>query len=164
MIGLEWAQALEQPNDASTTPAGARRAWLHKAPERHVLELYRRAAAAEPDLPAPWWLRALAAGSIRSRRDAFLIEDRVAKLLDSRPGWVFVPWGADGETGYWEYMPSERLLDGPGIPTTLQFTDRHLGWLDLVPPHAGYTPPRAVVVNGPADLRANLSMFESLAP
>jgi hypothetical protein len=162
-IALEWAQAVEQPAvDSATSPAEGRRGWLHQAPEREVLALYRSATEIEPDLPAPWWLRALTAGKLRSRAEGFLIEDRLARLLDARTGWVFVPWGADGDTGYWEYMPSERTLTEPGVPTTLSLTDRHDGWIDVHPVHAGEDQRTPIAVAGLADLRANLARIESL--
>ncbi|WP_352231546.1 hypothetical protein [Actinokineospora sp. NBRC 105648] len=164
LIGLEWSEALEQPSTpAAGAPGQARRAWVHRAPEAQVLALYRAAASAEPGLPAPWWLRAVAAGSMGSRREGFAVEDRVAKLLDARPGWIFVPWGIDGDTGYWEYMPSERALAEPGMPTTLAHTHRHPGWVDVVAVHAG-RPPAPIAVGGIPDLRANLSRLESLRP
>ncbi|WP_026421726.1 hypothetical protein [Actinokineospora inagensis] len=164
LIGLEWSEALEQHNGApATAPAEARRAWVHRAPEPQVLALFHAASAAEPRLAAPWWLRALAAGELGSRREGFAVEDRVAKLLDARPGWVFVPWGVDGDSGYWEYMPSERALAEPGMPTTLAHTHRHTGWVDVFPVHAG-PQPAPIPVAGLPDLRANLSRLESLAP
>jgi len=163
MIALEWAQAVEQPAVGSARrPAEARRGWLHRAPEREVLSRYRIAIEVDPDLPAPWWLRALAVGSLGSRAEAFAVEDRVARLLDARTGWVFVPWGVDGDTGYWEYMPSERTLTEPGVPTTLSLTDRHPGWIDVYPVHAGEAQRPPVAVAGLADLRANLARIESL--
>ncbi|HVK21581.1 MAG TPA: hypothetical protein VM677_09510 [Actinokineospora sp.] len=164
MIGLEWAEALEQPFGAQPgTPAEARFSWVHRAPEVQVIALFLAARTADPSVPAPWWLRAVAAGTLTSRLEGFLIEDRVTKLLDARPGWVFVPWGEEGEPGYWEYMPSERALSRPGMPTTLAHTDRHTGWIDVVPVHAGPTPP-PIAVAGLADLRANLARLESLTP
>ncbi|MGQ0839555.1 hypothetical protein [Actinokineospora sp.] len=164
LIGLEWADALEQPVAAAAArPAEARKSWVHRAHEAQVLALYLAAKAAEPDVPAPWWLRAVAAGALPSRREGFLVEDRVTKLLDARPGWVFVPWGVDGDTGYWEYMPSERRLSEPGMPTTLAHTDRHPGWIDVVAVHAG-PPPAPIAVAGMADLRSNLARLESLTP
>lgn len=164
LIGLEWSTALEQPAGLpATAPAGARRSWVHRAPESQVLALYRAATAAESRLPSPWWLRAMDSGALESRLEGFLVEDRVAKLLGARPGWVFVPWGVDGDTGYWEYMPSERMLGEPGIPTTLAYTDRHAGWIDVVPVHSG-RPPDPIAVAGLADLRANLARLESLRP
>jgi hypothetical protein len=60
-------------------------------------------------------------------------------------------------------MPSERALSVPGVPTTLVLTDRHPGWLDVIPVHAGETPP-PIAVQGLADLRANLARLESLRP
>ncbi|WP_424183560.1 hypothetical protein ACOBQX_16345 [Actinokineospora sp. G85] len=148
-----------------TTPSEARRAWVHRAPESQVMALYRAAIESSPhsDLPAPWWLRAMAAGGLSSRRQGFSVEDRVAKLLTARPGWIFVPWGLEADTGYWEYMPSERRLAEPGVPTTLAYTHRHGGWLDVVPVHARTAPP-AIAVDGLVDLRKNLARFESLAP
>lgn len=163
-IGLEWTQAIEQwGGQQAATPAEARKAWVHRAPEQQVLALYRTACESDPELPAPWWLRALAAGSLQSRAEGLIVEDRVAKLLASRPGWVFVPWGVDGDSGYWEFMPSERALSEPGVPTTLVLTDRHQGWIDVIPVHAGEAPP-PVAVRGLADLRANLARLESLTP
>lgn len=164
-IGLEWSQAIEQwGGERATSPADARAAWVHRAPEQHVLAFYLAAREQDPGLPAPWWLRALAAGTIRSRAEGFSVEDRVAKLLGSRPGWVFVPWAAEGDSGFWEYMPSERALTVPGVPTTLMLTDRHTGWIDIVAVHAGDTAPQPITVAGLADLRSNLARFESLRP
>jgi hypothetical protein len=167
MIALEWSQAIE-PHTAlssiasATKPSETRRAWVHRAPEDQVLTLYRTAAEVDPELPAPWWLRALAAGTLSSRPEGFLLEDRVAKLLDARPGWVFVPWSTEGDTGYWEYMPSERRIDGPAVPTTLILTDRHAGWLDIFPVHHTGKNPDPLAVRGLADLRGNLARWESV--
>lgn len=136
---------------------------MHRAPETEVLALYLDAIQVDPTLPAPWWLRALATGSLKSRAEAFTVEDRVARLLDARTGWVFVPWGADGDTGYWEYMPSERTLTVPGVPTTLSLTDRHPGWIDVYPVHAGEAQRPPIAVGGLPDLRANLARIESLS-
>lgn len=166
MIGLEWSQAIEPHTAAErmshpTKPAETRRAWVHRAPEEQVVTLYRSAVSVDPDIAAPWWLRALAEGELNSRTEGFMLEDRVAKLLESRPGWVFVPWATEGDCGYWEYMPSERRVSGPAMPTTLVLTDRHPGWLDVYVVHAGDAP-EPLQVKGPADLRANLARFESL--
>lgn len=164
LIGLEWSQAIEMWGaEDATTPAGTRRAWLHRAPEAQVMALYRTIRKADPDAPAPWWLRAVAAGNLNSRAEGFAVEDRVAKLLLARPGWVFVPWATEGSSGYWEYVPSERKLDEPGMPTTLILTDRHPGWIDVLRVHSGETP-EPVAVRGLADLRANLARFESMGP
>jgi hypothetical protein len=164
MVGLEWSQAVEQwGGDDATSPAGARRSWLHRAPEQQVMALYQTIRRSDPDAPAPWWLRALAAGNLDTRAEGFAVEDRVTKLLSARTGWVFVPWGADGDSGYWEFVPSERNLVEPGMPTTLMFTDRHPGWLDVIRVHAGPTPD-PVAVRGFADLRANLARLESMLP
>jgi len=164
LIGLEWSQAIEQwGGENATTPAETRRSWLHRAPEQQVLALYRTIHASDPDAPAPWWLRALAAGTLQTRLEGYTVEDRVAKLLSARSGWVYVPWSADGDSGFWEYVPSERKLTEPGVPTTLMLTDRHGGWIDVIRVHVGDAP-AAVAVAGLADLRANLARVESLAP
>ena len=166
MLGLEWSQAIEQwggENDA-TTPAETRRSWLHRAPEAQVLTLYRAIQEADPEAPAPWWLRALAAGTLTSRLEGFTVEDRVSKLLSARTGWVYVPWGADGDSGFWEYVPSERKLTAPGVPTTLMLTDRHTGWIDVFRVHPSEASPAPIAVAGLADLRANLARVESLGP
>ena len=164
MIGLEWSQAIEQwGGQNATSPAETRRSWLHRAPETQVLALYRTIRESGVDAPAPWWLRALEAGKLQSRAEGFAVEDRVAKLLSARTGWVYVPWSADGDSGFWEYMPSERKLDEPGVPTTLMLTDRHPGWIDVIRVHVGDTP-EPLAVQGLADLRANVARLESMAP
>jgi hypothetical protein len=164
LVGLEWSQAIEMWDaEDATMPAGTRRAWVHRAPEAQVLTLYRSIRRSGADVPAPWWLRALAAGNLSSRAEGFAVEDRVAKLLSARPGWVFVPWATEGSSGYWEYVPSERKLLEPGMPTTLILTDRHPGWIDILRVHAGGTP-EPVAVRGLPDLRANLARFESMGP
>jgi len=164
LIGLEWSQAIEQwGGENATTPAETRRSWLHRAPEQQVLALYRTIRASDPDAPAPWWLRALAAGDLQTRLEGYTVEDRVAKLLSARTGWVYVPWSTNGDSGFWEYVPSERKLTEPGVPTTLMLTDRHVGWIDVIRVHTGDAP-APVAVAGLADLRANLARVESLAP
>lgn len=164
MIGLEWSQAIEQwGGEDATVPAQARRSWLHRAPEQQVVALYRTIRAADPTAPAPWWLRAIVAGTLATRAEGFAVEDRAAKLLSARTGWVYVPWNTDGDSGYWEFVPSERHLTEPGVPTTLMLTDRHPGWLDVYRAHAG-PPPEPLAVHGLADLRANLAHLESLPP
>ena len=163
-IGLEWSAAIEQwGGERASCPADARGAWVHRAAEPQVLAFYLAARQHDPELPAPWWLRAMAAGAIRTRAEGFAVEDRVAKLLAARPGWVYVPWAAEGDSGFWEYMPSERALTVPGVPTTLVLTDRHPGFLDVIGVHAG-TAPAPIAVHGLADLRANLARLESLRP
>jgi len=165
LLGLEWSQAIEQwGGENATTPSETRRSWVHRAPEQQVLALYRAIIETDPEAPAPWWLRALAAGKLTSRLEGFSVEDRVAKLLPARPGWVYVPWTADGDSGFWEYVPSERKLTEPGNPTTLMLTDRHSGWIDVIRVHAGDRSPDPISVAGLADLRANLARVESLAP
>lgn len=163
MMELEWAGAIEQPfgiTDASR-PADLRVAWLHRAPEDEVLALYRAACAVSGPVPAPWWLRAVAAGTLASRADGFRVEDRIDRLLATRPGWEYVPWAADGESGYWEFMPSERGRHGHRIPTTILNTDRHPGWIDVLPAHSGTTP-APIPVAGLGGLRARLGEFEAV--
>lgn len=164
--GLQWSQAIELPHAVSdaTRPAEIRRAYIHRAPEAHVLALYREvcdADAPRPDVPAPWWLRALARGDIDSRVAAFRVEDRIAQLLLPRPGWEFVPWAADGESGYWEFMPSERGPSGYTVPTTVLNTDRHSGWIDVLPAHSGATP-EPLAISGLAGLRSRLGEIEAI--
>lgn len=164
--GLQWSQALELPSVAAmaSRPAEIRRAYIHRASEDQVLAMYREASGSldgAPDVPAPWWLRALARGDIDSRTTAFRIEDRIAQLLEPRPGWEFVPWAADGESGYWEFVPSERGRSGYSIPTTLLLTDRHSGWIDILPAHTGRTP-EPVAVDGLAGLRSRLGEIEAI--
>lgn len=163
---LEWSQALELPSTAAnaTSPAGIRRAYLHRAPEAQVLALYQEVCGdprGASGVPAPWWLRALARDELESRQAGFRVEDRVAQLLGPRPGWEFVPWAADGESGYWEFMPSERGRSGFSIPTTLLYTDRHPGWIDILQAHSRATP-TPIAVSGVAGLRARLGEFEAI--
>lgn len=163
--GLQWSQALRLPTTADTarTPAEIRRALVHRASQDYVLSLYRDACSGRepaPDVPAPWWLRALAAGKLESRALAFRIEDRITQLLLPRPGWEYVPWVADGESGYWEFLPSERGPSGFAIPTTVLFTDRHPGWVDLLPAHNGQSPD-PIAIGGVSDLRARLGKIEA---
>ncbi len=163
MLDLEWSQAIELPRFArpAMRPAELRQAWVHRAPEDAVLALYRRAGGDEDPPPAPWWLRAFASGKLDSRELGFRIEDRVAQLLGKRMGWEFVPWAADGESGYWEFMPSERGKSGHSIPTTVLNTDRHDGWIDVLPAHSGPAPD-PVAVAGLAGLRARLGELEAV--
>jgi hypothetical protein len=163
MLGLEWSQAIELPRvaDSATRPAEIRRAWVHRAPEDHVIALFRASSETNDALPAPWWLRAVATGRLNSRADGFRIEDRISQLLEPRPGWEYVPWAADGESGYWEFMPSERGPSGHRIPTTVLNTDRHDGWIDLLPAHSGTTP-TPIAVAGLAGLRSRLGEFEAV--
>jgi len=136
LASLDWAMAVELPGrpERIESPARGRLAWIHQAPDAQVLTLYRKAKAVDPTVVGAWWLRALDRGLIDSRSEAFDLEDQVHKTLTSRPGWVYVPWVGDGETGYWEYEPGE----GDGWhPTTIMMTDRHSGWLDASPPHRG---------------------------
>jgi hypothetical protein len=160
MATLEWSQAVEPAgtSDAAAAPADIRRAWIHRAPERQVVGLYRVLSQFEPELPAPWWLRALAAGGLPNRKAAFRMEDEVGELLASRPGWVYVPW----EDGYWEYVPSEMYAAGeaPTVPTTVLFTARHRGWLDVLPAHRGAVP-KLLAVRGVDDLRTRLDDIEA---
>jgi hypothetical protein len=163
MLDLEWSRAIELPQAAMTaaTPAELRRAWVHRAPEDNVLALYRASSGMVGPIPAPWWLRAIADGKLDSREQGFRVEDRIAQLLGRRPGWEFVPWAADGESGYWEFMPSERGKSGHAIPTTVMNTDRHPGWIDVLPAHTGRTPD-PIAVAGLAGLRSRLGEFEAV--
>ncbi|MEV0676893.1 hypothetical protein AB0I60_10240 [Actinosynnema sp. NPDC050436] len=161
MLALEWSHAIEPAGGAGVAagPAQGRRAWIHRADEQQVLALYR---AVGGTAPAPWWLRALDRGVLPSRAAGFAVEDEVTALLSARPGWVFVPWAAEGEVGYWEFVPSESGAHGPAEPTTAQFTDRHAGWVDLLPAHRGPGPRRPVEVT-PAELRERIADLENLA-
>ncbi|HWD04567.1 MAG TPA: hypothetical protein VG674_19165 [Amycolatopsis sp.] len=163
MLDLEWFQAIELPRFAKPVerPGDLRQAWIHRASEDLVLALYRRAASEQGPVPAPWWLRAVANGRLESRELGFRIEDRIQQLLTRRPGWEFVPWAADGESGYWEFMPSERGKSGHAIPTTVLNTDRHPGWIDVLPAHTSTAPP-PISVSGLAGLRARLGEFEAV--
>lgn len=160
--GLQWSQAIELPTsvDGAREPAGLRAAYVHRAPEDEVLALYR-SASANGRVAAPWWLRAVDRGALESRAEGFRIEDRVALLLAPRPGWEFVPWAADGESGYWEFMPSERAASGFTEPTTLLMTDRHDGWIDVLPAHSGATP-EPVAIRRIGGLRARLGEIEAI--
>ncbi|TNC26178.1 hypothetical protein FG385_13565 [Amycolatopsis alkalitolerans] len=161
--GLQWSQAIELPRDAAmaTRPAEIRRAWIHRAPESEVLSLFGAVTANGEPIASPWWLRALADGRLESRADGFRVEDRIAQLLSRRPGWEYVPWAADGESGYWEFMPSEGGRSGHRIPTTLLNTSRHDGWIDVLPAHSGTTP-EPIAVAGLAGLRSRLGEFEAV--
>ncbi|MEU6644962.1 hypothetical protein ABZ863_20700 [Saccharomonospora sp. NPDC046836] len=163
MVELEWSRAIELPRAAGTAtrPADIRVAWVHRAPEDRVLALYRAACANDEPVPSPWWLRAVAAGALESRELGFRIEDRIDKLLGRRPGWEYVPWAADGESGYWEFMPSEGGRSGHRIPTTILNTERHPGWIDVLPAHSGITP-EPIAVAGLGGLRARLGEFEAV--
>ncbi|TQJ03775.1 hypothetical protein FB471_3543 [Amycolatopsis cihanbeyliensis] len=163
MPELEWSQAIELPRvvAGATKPSDIRRAWIHRAAEEHVLALYRVACQAGGPVPAPWWLRALAAGELPSREYGFRVEDRIAQLLGRRPGWEYVPWSMDGESGYWEFMPSEGGKTGHRIPTTVLTTDRHPGWIDVLPAHSQGTPD-PITVAGLAGLRSRLGEFEAV--
>ncbi|MFC7342619.1 hypothetical protein [Saccharopolyspora griseoalba] len=157
---LEWSLATEShPVECDgATPASLRRSWIHTAPEQQVLGLYRKLHGARRRLPAPWWLRALDRGDIASREAAFEFEDAVHSVLAGRPGWVFVPWSGAGESGYWEYAPSDR---GPvHEPTAVVPTDEHQGRLDAVPAH-GEEEPLPVPVNGLDGLISILEKVES---
>jgi hypothetical protein len=107
---LRRSPAIELPRVAAsaTKPSEIRRAWVHRAPEDHVIALFRASSANGGPVPAPWWSRAVARGELEFRSNGFRIEDRIAQILGPRPGWEYVPWAADGESGYWEFMPSEQ--------------------------------------------------------
>jgi hypothetical protein len=163
MVELDWARAIEPPMEVAIArqPADIRTAWVHRAPEDQVLALYYATTATSDSVPSPWWLRAIAAGRLAHREDGFRVEDRVCRLLAPRPGWEYVPWGADGESGFWEFVPSERGPSGYRNPTTVLNTDRHPGWIDVLPAHTGRTP-EPIAVTGPGDLRARMGEFEAL--
>lgn len=157
---LEWSLATEaHPGTArATAPSAARRSWIHTAPETQVLALYRRLGGRKSKLPAPWWLRALDRGELPSRSAAFDIEDEVHTLLCDRPGWVFVPWADTGETGYWEYGPSDR--EPVKTPTTVVMTDQHPGWVNVIPAYDDEVP-LPIPVNQASGLLAVLPLAES---
>jgi hypothetical protein len=163
MVGLEWAGAIESTTGGlAATPAEARRSWIDRADERQVLELFKAVSKLEQTPPSPWWLRAVARGKLPNRTAGYAIEDEVTELLGNRPGWVYVPWADTGETGYWEFVPSESGVYGPAEPTTVQFTDRHSGWIDLLPAHRG--PGRRQPIDFTiADLRAQIEDIELIA-
>ncbi|HUQ56868.1 hypothetical protein [Lentzea sp.] len=163
MLSLEWSDALEVPNtfDLASTPADTRGSWVNKADEKQVLAAYRSVRAAG-NAPAPWWLRALDRGKLSSRAEGHALEDAVTGLLSSRPGWVFVPWADFGEVGYWEFVPSESGVYGPAEPTTVQFTDRHTGFVDLLPAHRGPGQRQALEFT-PAELREQIEDLENIA-
>ena len=157
---LEWSLATESqlPEFDGATPASLRRSWIHTAPQQQVLELYRKLHGARRQLPAPWWLRALDRGEIESRQTAFEFEDAVHAVLANRPGWVFVPWSGIGESGYWEYAPSDRAPMHE--PTAVVPTDEHQGMLVAVPAH-GEEEPLPVPVSGVDGLISILRKIES---
>lgn len=163
MPGLGWSQAVELPRTVAVAgaPAEARRAWIHHAEVEQVLTVYRAACVGRRPPASPWWLRALAAGALSSRAAAFEIEDNVAAFLGRRTGWVYVPWAQDGESGYWEYGPSERAENGVPNPTTVSHTDRHDGWIDVLPAHDDNAP-APVAVTGVAELRGRIEEFETI--
>lgn len=163
LLDLEWSRAVEPTGaiGSARRPSQTRRSWIHRAPERQVVGLYHSARRVVPDMSAPWWLRALAEGRLPSRLGGFAVEDQVSDLLAPRPGWFYVPWTAPGEDGYWEYVPADESGAGrPLIPTTLLFTDRHTGWLDVVAAHSEGTP-EPTPLAGPADLRRRLAELEA---
>ncbi|MCP3799423.1 hypothetical protein NLX83_09160 [Allokutzneria sp. A3M-2-11 16] len=161
VLSLEWSMSLSRSGAAelSRSPADSRRTWIHRAPERQVLTLYREVIAVCPDSPAPWWLRAVHRGDLLHREAGFTLEDGVHELLSARPGWAYVPWVNEGEDGYWEYEPSDT---GVYQPITVRLTDRHRGWVDVLPaqPQANDSV-QPVPLAGPFDLRARISEFES---
>jgi hypothetical protein len=162
LLDLEWARAVEPtgPIGAARRPSQVRRAWIHRAPESQVVNLYNSARRVVVEMSAPWWLRALAAGELATRMGGFAVEDQVSDLLIQRPGWFYMPWTGPGEDGYWEYVPSETVGGSPLVPTTLVYTDRHNGWLDVFPAHEGRQP-EPITVQGPADLRIRLAELEA---
>lgn len=158
--GLEWSLAAETepPSTEAHSPESLRTRWVHRVPEEHVLDLFRKLSATGQHLPAPWWLPALDRGELSSRAEAFAIEDEVHMILRSRAGWVFVPWVGPNETGYWEYDPPGRPI--ARFPTTVMLTDQHPGWISVVPAHPD-NPPPPVPLKGPSGLTAALNDIES---
>ncbi|HEX3784432.1 MAG TPA: hypothetical protein VHX38_32635 [Pseudonocardiaceae bacterium] len=125
-----------------------------------MVSLFEAVRATGAQVSAPWWLRALAAGRLQSRMGGFAVEDQVSELLDRRAGWAYMPWAGAGEDGYWEYVPPEEdAADLPLMPTTVQFTDRHQGWLDVIVAHEGRLP-EPMSIAGPTGLRAELELLE----
>lgn len=164
LLDLEWSRAVEPtgPISAARRPSQTRRAWIHRAPEGEVVSLYQRVLATGAQVNAPWWLRALAGGRLQSRMGGFAVEDQVSELLDRRAGWAYMPWAGPGEDGYWEYVPSELdAAELPLVPTTVMFTDRHQGWLDVVLAHAGSPAADPMPIAGPAGLRGKLELLEN---
>ena len=151
---LEWSLATEIHPRASEPvgPASLRCSWIHSAPQDQVLALFRKLNGSARRLPAPWWLRALDRGEIPSRVSAFEFEDEVHALLSARDGWVFVPWAGPGESGYWEYGPSDRAP--MKAPTTVVFTDKHPGWVHVVAAHHDAAPLPVPVDRAPGLLSA----------
>lgn len=164
MASLEWSDAIEATSsvDLAATPAESRQAWIHRADERQVLALFRAVRKFDPNAPSPWWLRALERGKLPSRAAGFAVEDEVSALLLARPGWIFVPWAAAGEVGYWEFVPSESGMYGPAEPTSVQFTDKHPGWIDLLPAHRGLGLQQPIEFTVP-DLREQIEDIENIA-
>ncbi|GGP38973.1 hypothetical protein [Saccharothrix coeruleofusca] len=164
LLALEWSHAIETAGGIgiAAAPAESRRAWIHRADEQQVLAMYRAVRAVDANAPAPWWLRALDRGRLPSRAAGFAVEDEVSELLLSRPGWVYVPWAAEGEVGYWEFVPSESGVYGPAEPTTVQFTDRHPGWVDLLPAHRGPGLRQPIEFTA-AELREQIEDLENIA-
>ena len=164
MVGLEWSHAIEAMNtiDLAQSPAETRRAWIHRADEEQVLALFRSVHTVTQNPPSPWWLRALHRGKLPSRAAGFAVEDEVTALLSARPGWVYVPWASEGEVGYWEFVPSESGVYGPSEPTTVQFTDAHPGWVDLLPVHRGPGVQQPIAFTT-ADLREQIEDLENIA-
>lgn len=157
---LEWSLATEVHPlvHEGRSPASLRTGWIHRAPEEHVLTLFRKLGQSGRSLPAPWWLTALDRGSLPSRASGFAVEDELHAALGDRSGWFFVPWVETGQSGYWEYGPSDRapLVE----PTTVVLTDEHPGWANVVAAHGGQ-PPVPVPVNGAEGLVSALSWIES---
>lgn len=159
--GLEWSLLMEArpAPDHPRSPASLRRGWVHEAPEEQVLGLFRKLNHTGTALPAPWWMAALDRGELPSRAAAFGVEDEVHAALTARPGWVFVPWAAHaGESGFWEYSPSDRAP--MTMPTTVRLTNRHHGWIEVVAAHRDAAP-LPLPVPGVPQLLSTLPRIES---
>ncbi|QGK72491.1 hypothetical protein GIY23_22055 [Allosaccharopolyspora coralli] len=157
---LEWSLATEVHPlvHEGRSPASLRTGWVHRAPEEQVLTLFRKLGRSGRPLPAPWWLTALDRGLLPSRAAGFAVEDELHAVLGDRAGWFFVPWVETGQSGYWEYGPSDRapLIE----PTTVVLTDEHPGWANAFAAHDGRRPV-PVPVNGADGLLSALPWIES---
>ena len=75
---------------AARRPSQTRRAWVHRAPESQVVSLFARVSEAIAEPPAPWWLRALAAGGYVTHR-VFFADEQAAITAGYRPCAVCLP-------------------------------------------------------------------------
>lgn len=156
---LEWSLVVEEPPVAeAAAPSSLRHGWIHKAPQEQVLHLFRKLSASNRPLPAPWWLGPLDRGELPSRSAGFAVEDDLHQMLTTRDGWVFVPWASAGESGYWEFSPSDRYP--MSVPTTVSMTAEHRGWVDVVPAYSE-TAPTPIRMSSLAEIAERLPAIES---